>query len=69
MQHWLSRNKWVVLGVALGALAGYVYWQQEGCKSGTCMITAHWDRSTAYGALLGGLLFSIFKKEKHGSNK
>jgi hypothetical protein len=37
-------------------VAGYLYWQQIGCSSGTCMITSKWHNSTAYGALMGGLL-------------
>lgn len=69
MKSWLINNKLLVAGAITGALAGYLYWQQIGCSSGTCMITSKWHNSTAYGALLGGLLFSIFKKEKNASSK
>ena len=69
MKHWLWNNKLVLTGVALGAAAGYIYWKQIGCTSGTCAITSHWDRSTAYGALMGGLLFSILKKDRHAGDK
>lgn len=63
MENSILKNKWVIAGVLLGAFAGFLYWQQIGCASGTCPITSQWQNSTAYGALMGGLLFSIFKTE------
>ncbi len=68
MKSWVLNNKWVISGVIIGALGGYLYWQQVGCSSGTCAITSRWHNSTAYGALMGGLLFSMFKKEKNGTD-
>lgn len=65
MKNWVLANKLAIIGVAIGAIAGYIYWQQIGCSSGTCRITSKWHNSTAYGALMGGLLFSMFKKEKN----
>jgi hypothetical protein len=67
MKNWLLNNKWIIAGVIIGAIGGYLYWQQIGCNSGTCMITSKWHNSTAYGALMGGLLFSLFKKEQNGN--
>ena len=64
MKKWMLDNKLTLLGVLIGGIAGYLYWQQIGCSSGTCLITSKWLNSTAYGALMGGLLFNIFKKEK-----
>lgn len=64
MKKWFNNNRLYVIGAVAGALAGYLYWQQIGCASGTCMITSKPVNSTAYGALMGGLLFGIFKKEK-----
>ena len=61
MKSWILKNKLVLTGVLFGAVAGYLYWQQVGCASGTCPITSKWQNSTAYGAMMGGLLFSIFK--------
>jgi phosphonate transport system permease protein len=51
-------------GTLLGALGGFLYWNYVGCASGTCMITSKPINSTLYGALMGYLLFGIFKKEK-----
>lgn len=69
MKSWVLNNKLLIAGIILGAIGGYLYWQQIGCSSGTCAITSKWHNSTAYGALMGGLLFSIFKKKKNADNK
>jgi len=59
---WLLNNKLVIVGIIVGSVAGFIYWKQVGCTSGTCMITSKWHNSTGYGALMGGLLFSLFQK-------
>ena len=69
MKSWILNNKLLIAGVILGSIGGYLYWQQIGCSSGTCMITSKWHNSTAYGGLMGGLLFSMFKKEKNAGDK
>lgn len=63
MKKWFNNNKLYLAGAIVGAIAGYLYWQQIGCASGTCMITSKPINSTLYGALMGALLFGIFKKE------
>ena len=63
MTNWISKNKLSVIGVTIGAAAGFLYWNFVGCASGTCMITSKPINSTLYGALMGYLLISIFKKE------
>ncbi len=60
---WIKKNKLILGGILLGAVAGFLYWNYVGCNSGTCMITSKWHNSTAYGAMMGGLFFSLFKKE------
>jgi hypothetical protein len=47
----------------LPGLLGFLYWQQIGCVSGTCLITSKPVNSTVYGSLMGALLFGLFKKE------
>lgn len=63
MKSWVLNNKLLIAGIIIGAIGGYLYWQQIGCTGGTCAITSKWHNSTAYGALMGGLLFSMFKKD------
>ena len=63
MKPFLFQNKLLILGLVLGAVAGFLYWKLVGCNSGTCLITSKWHNSTAYGAVMGGLFLSIFKKE------
>jgi hypothetical protein len=60
----LTKYKLTFIGIATGAIAGYAYYHFVGCASGTCPITSHPLNSTAYGALVGALIFTTFKKEK-----
>jgi LytS/YehU family sensor histidine kinase len=52
------------IGIAIGAIAGYLYYHFVGCTSGSCAITSKPINSTLYGSLLGGLLFNILVKEE-----
>ncbi len=52
----------IIAGAAIGALGGFLYWYFIGCTSGTCPISSSPVISTIWGALIGGLLFSAFKK-------
>jgi hypothetical protein len=51
-----------LIGIILGALAGFLYWKFVGCSSGTCMITSKPINSSLYGALMGFLVAGIFTK-------
>lgn len=53
----------IALGMVVGIAGGFFYWQQIGCVSGTCPITSSPVNSSIYGAVMGGLLFSMFKKD------
>jgi LytS/YehU family sensor histidine kinase len=48
------------IGIIVGLLSGYLYYQQIGCLTGTCAITSKPLNSTLYGGLMGGLLFNLF---------
>ena len=63
MKKWFKNNVLYIIGAFAGAAAGYIYWQQVGCSSGTCMITSKPLNSSVYGALMGALLLGMFKKE------
>ena len=60
----LKEQVLAIIGIILGAIGGYLYWHYIGCVSGTCPITSSPIMSTIWGALLGGLLLSMFKKDK-----
>ena len=63
MKKWLLNNKLLIIGVFLGAVAGYLYYYFVGCTSGTCAITSSPVNSTLYFAFLGGLVINIIKSD------
>ena len=63
MKKWFNKNRRFMAGAALGTIAGFSYWQQVGCNSGTCAITSDPINSSIYGAVIGGLAAGMFKKE------
>lgn len=64
MKKYVKKNWVTVVGVGIGAVSGFLYWQFVGCNSGACAITSHPINSTVYAGALGGLLFSMFQKNK-----
>ena len=62
MKKWFNNNLLYLAGAVVGAIAGYLYWQQVGCSSGTCAITSKPFNSSIYGSVLGALLLGIFKR-------
>jgi len=54
---------WILTGsgALIGAAAGWAWWYLYGCTDG-CAITSSPLNSSLYGALLGGLFFSSFKR-------
>jgi len=63
MKIFFQKNIITIIGIPLGAMAGYFYWKYVGCYSGSCAITSNPFNSTVYGAVMAGLIFSIFKKD------
>jgi len=61
---YVLKYKLVIVGILTGALGGYLYYHFVGCSSGTCAITSKPFNSSVYGAVMGGLLASMFIKEK-----
>lgn len=68
MKTFLKSNILTIIGIGIGALAGYFYWFYVGCSSGTCAITSSPVNSTIYGSVMGGLLFSMIKIPKKTNN-
>ena len=59
----LKKHTLTLVGVGLGTVGGFLYWKFVGCTSEYCPITSSPTNSTIYGALMGGLLLSLFNKE------
>lgn len=51
----------MIIGVVLGAAAGYLYYRFVGCRTGACPITSNPYVSMIYGAVLGFLFSSSIK--------
>lgn len=49
---------YTLIGLIIGAGAGYLYYHYVGCAGGTCAITSRPVPSTLYGAMMGGLLMN-----------
>lgn len=64
----LKKNVLTILGLIIGAIAGFFYWQQIGCNSGSCAITSSPINSSIYGSVMGALFFNIFQKDKKANN-
>jgi hypothetical protein len=61
---WLGKNRRTIVGLALGAVGGFLYWRFVGCTSGHCPISSNPFISTTYGGLLGYLFIGMISKEK-----
>ncbi len=64
MKKFIMNNILLLVGGVVGALAGYLYYVFVGCNSGSCPITSSPVMSIIWGAVMGGLLFSMFDKKK-----
>jgi hypothetical protein len=63
MKRWMLHNKLYFIGAITGGFAGFLYWKFVGCVNGSCLITSNPFRSTIYFAIMGALVFGMFKKE------
>lgn len=61
MKKFTKKYLFTIIGVVVGATAGYFYWQQVGCSSGSRAITSSPTNSNIYGSIMG--VFSIFEKD------
>lgn len=62
----ILKYKLVFIGAIVGAIAGYLYYFWIGCNTGSCPITSQPVNSTLYGAMMGGLFFSMFTQQNEG---
>jgi hypothetical protein len=64
----IKKHYLIFIGIAVGAIGGYLYWSFVGCSSGHCPITSSPINSTLYGGVMGGLLLSMVKKKNKEEN-
>ncbi len=64
MTNFLVKYKFSLVGIVVGGFLGYAYYHFIGCVSGSCAITSKPLNSTAYGMVMGYLMFSVFQKPK-----
>ena len=64
MMEFFNKYKLSIVGVLVGGILGFAYYHFIGCNTGTCAITSKPFNSTAYGMLMGYLMFSTFDKSK-----
>ena len=62
MKKFIQNNVWQILGGIFGGIAGYFYWRDIGCATGTCPITSKPLNSIIYFAVLGYLMIGTIAK-------
>jgi len=60
------RRPTVLLALA-GALGGYIYYREIGCRSGTCPITSNPWLTVAWGTAVGYLVGDMIPQKSGGS--
>lgn len=69
MKKFINKNLKTLIGIAVGAVSGFLYWKFIGCYTGSCAITSNPINSTIYGSVLGALVLSMFEKKKKTEQK
>jgi len=67
MKKFIKKHLLKIIGIIIGGIAGFAYYHFVGCASGTCPITSNPYMTIGYGALLGYLLFDMFKTKENES--
>ena len=68
MNNFLKKHILKIIGILVGGVAGFLYYHFVGCASGNCPITSNPYITVIYGALLGYLLFDMFRKNENKTN-
>ena len=68
MENFIKKYKLGLIGIVLGGILGYAYYHFIGCNTGTCAITSKPANSTIYFAILGAMVFNLFKKQQLKEN-
>lgn len=64
----LNKYKVGIIGIFVGGILGFGYYYFIGCNSGSCAITSKPFNSSAYGMVMGYLMFSVFDKSTNVKN-
>lgn len=64
IKRFLRKHALTILGIVIGGVAGYFYYDYKSCASGTCPITSNPLNTILYGAVMGALLLNIFERDK-----
>ena len=68
MNELIKKNHLKIIGILVGGAGGFAYYHFVGCASGTCPITSNPYMTTIWGAVMGYLVFDMFKKKEHETN-
>ena len=69
MKNIIKKYRLELIGIALGAIAGWCYSYFVGCSTASCAITSSPVNSSLYGAFMGGILGGMSKKSNKEENK
>jgi LytS/YehU family sensor histidine kinase len=53
-----------ITGTVIGSIGGFIYYRMAGCSTGACVITSNPWLTILWGALLGYLIGSTFRKKQ-----
>jgi hypothetical protein len=62
MKKFIQNNVWQLLGGIFGGIAGYFYWRDIGCTTGSCPITSKPLNSIIYFAVLSYFLIGTISQ-------
>jgi hypothetical protein len=68
MNELIKKNYLKIIGILVGGAVGFAYYHFAGCAGGTCPITSNPYMTTIWGAVMGYLVFDMFKKKERGTN-
>jgi len=60
----ITKHLLKIAGIVTGGIGGYLYYHFIGCNNGTCPITSNPYLTIIWGALIGYLVFDMFKKKE-----